>query len=85
MDQRAVIRLFALKGLIAKVIQAELDSVYDAKKWGLRFVRWRTILCNDPRSGRPLTNNLAEAVRCGLWWRKSRSHRAGFCVGIVGL
>jgi transposase len=74
MEQRAVIRVFTLKGLKAKPIQAELESVYgtDAcklsmvKKWRSRFLQGRTTLFNDPRSGRPLTQDLAEAVRSML-------------------
>jgi hypothetical protein len=74
MEQRPVIRFLALHGLNAKAIQAELESVYgtDAcklstvKKWRLRFLQGRTTLFDDPRSGRTLTNDLAEAVRSML-------------------
>jgi transposase len=53
-----------------KSIVAELRCVYkeDAlalatvKKWCKRFVEGKTSLCDDPRSGRPLSNDLAEAI-----------------------
>jgi hypothetical protein len=69
--QRAVIRFFSLKGLKAKGIQDELESVYgtDAckllmvKKWRLRFLQGRTTLFDDPRFGRLLTQDRDEAVR----------------------
>jgi hypothetical protein len=32
------------------------------KKWRLRFLQGRTALCDNPRAGRSLTQNLAEAV-----------------------
>jgi hypothetical protein len=71
MEQRAVIRLFALKGLKAKAIQAELESAYgtDASKLStvrkrhLRFLHERTTVFDGPRSGRPRTNDLAGALR----------------------
>jgi energy-converting hydrogenase A subunit M len=71
MEQRVVIRFLTLKGLKVKEIQAELESVSgtDAckfclmKKWRLRFLQGRTTLFDDPKSGRLLTQDLAEAVR----------------------
>jgi transposase len=62
------------QGLKAKAIQAELECGYgtDAcklsmvKKWRLRFLQGRTTLFDDLRSGRPLTQDLAEAVRSML-------------------
>jgi transposase len=74
MEQRAVIRFFTLKGLKARPIQLELASVYglDAlalptvKKWRRRFQQGRTDLFDDPRSGRPLTHDLGEAIRSVL-------------------
>jgi transposase len=70
MEQRAVIRFLTFKGLHAGTIVAELRYVYkeDAlalatvKKWCKRFVDGRTSLCSNPRSGRPLSNDLAEAI-----------------------
>jgi transposase len=70
MEQRAVIRFFTLKGLPSRAIAAELESVYagealalsTVKKWRKRFAQGRTALCDDPRSGRPLMNDLAEAI-----------------------
>jgi transposase len=70
MEQRAVIRFLTLKGLHAVAIVAELRCVYkeDAlaiatvKKWYKRFVEGRTSLCDSPRSGRPLSHDLAEAI-----------------------
>ena len=70
MEQRAVIRFLTLKGLHAGAIVAELRCVYkeDAlalatvKKWRKRFVEGRTSLCDNPRSERSLSNDLAEAI-----------------------
>jgi hypothetical protein len=66
--------LFALKGLKAEAIQAELEFLYgtDAckllmvKKWLLRFLQGRTTLFDDPRSGRLFTQDLDEAVQSML-------------------
>jgi hypothetical protein len=74
MEQTAVIRCFTLKGLKARAIPAELESVYgtDAcklsmvKKWRLRFLQGRTTLLDDPRSEQLLTQDLVEAVRSML-------------------
>jgi hypothetical protein len=74
MEPRAVMRFVTLKGLKGKAIQAELESVsgmdacklYMVKKRRLRFLQGRTTLFDDPRSGRPLTQDLAEAVRSML-------------------
>jgi hypothetical protein len=57
MEQRAVIRFFTLKGLKAKEIRAEPESVYGTealtlstlKKWGKRFHKGRTDLIDDRR------------------------------------
>jgi hypothetical protein len=70
MEQRAVIRFFTLKGLHGQAIDAELEHVYhtDAfalptvKKWRRRFAQGTTSLCDDPRSGRTLTTDLAAAI-----------------------
>jgi hypothetical protein len=70
MEQSAATRFFALKGFKAKAIQAKPESVYgrDAcklctlKKWRLPFLQRRTTLFDDPRSGSPLTSDLAEPV-----------------------
>jgi transposase len=74
MEQRAVIRFLSLKGFKARAIQGELQSGYgpDAcqltavKKWRARVLQGRTDLFDDPRSGRPLTHDLAEAIRSML-------------------
>jgi hypothetical protein len=74
---------FALKGLKAEAIQAELEFVYgtDAckllmvKKWLLRFVQGRTTQFDDPRSARLLTQDLAEAVQSTLAERPLASWR----------
>jgi transposase len=70
MEQRAVIRFLALKRLRASAIAAELKLVDETetlalstvKKWRKRFAEGRTSLYGDPRCGRPLTNDLAEAI-----------------------
>jgi hypothetical protein len=70
MDQRAIIHFFTLKGLLSRAIAAELESVYAAdalalltvKKWQKRCAQGRTSLCDDPRSGLPLTNDPAESI-----------------------
>jgi transposase len=61
-EQRAVIHLFTLKRLRARAIHTELESVTEAlavptvKKWRRRVQQGRADLLDDPRSGRPLTN-----------------------------
>jgi hypothetical protein len=74
MEQGAVIRFFTLMGLKAKAIQLELVSVSGldglalstVKKWRRCFQQGRTDLLNDPRAGRRLTRDLAEAIRSVL-------------------
>lgn len=88
MEQRAVIRFLTLKGLHAGAIVAELRCVYkeDAlalatvKKWRKRFVEGRTSLCDNPRSERSLSNDLAEAIASML--REKPSLHAKRCAGI---
>jgi hypothetical protein len=71
MEQRAVIRFFILKGIKAKEIRAELESVYGSealalstmKKWRKCFQEGRTDLIDDRRPGRPVTHDLAEAIQ----------------------
>jgi hypothetical protein len=71
MEARAVVGFFTLQGINPKNIQAELTSVCEADtlilraicKWHKRFVQERTELVDDPRSGPPLPNGLAEALR----------------------
>jgi hypothetical protein len=54
-----VIRFFALKGLPARTIAADLEEVYQAdalalpavKKWHKRVAEGRTSLCDDRTSG----------------------------------
>jgi transposase len=70
MEQRAVMRFLTLKGLHARAIVAELRCVYKedvlslatVKKWCKRFVEGRTSLCDNPRSGRPLSTDLAKPI-----------------------
>jgi transposase len=74
MGQKAVIRFFTLKGLKAKEIRAELESVYGpealalstVKKWRKRFQEGRTDLIDDRGPGRPVTHDLAEAIQSML-------------------
>jgi transposase len=74
MEQRAVIRFLTLKGLKSRDIHASLMSVSGGdelaittvKKWNKRFREGRTDLFDDPRVGRPLTHDLAEAIRSVL-------------------
>jgi transposase len=69
MEQRAVVRFVTLKSLSLKDIYTELESVYmdqalclhTVYKWHERFMQGRTELFDDPRSGRPLQNDLADA------------------------
>jgi hypothetical protein len=70
MEQRAVIRFFTFKARKAKNIHPELESMYGTealglltgKKWPRRFQQGRKYLFDDPRSGRPLTNDFGEAI-----------------------
>jgi hypothetical protein len=81
MEQQAVIRFLILKGLRASAIAAELKSVYateavaisTVEKWRKRFAERRTSLYDDPRCGRPLTNDLAEVISSMLKERPYRS------------
>jgi hypothetical protein len=65
-----MIRFFTLKGLKARAIHIELESVNGQEAFALptvkkrrrRFHQGRTYLIDDPRSGRVLTNNLASAI-----------------------
>jgi transposase len=74
MEQKAVIRFVTLKGLKTKEIRAELESVYGpealalstVKKWRKRFQKGRTDLIDDRRPGRPVTDDLAEAIQLML-------------------
>jgi hypothetical protein len=70
MEQRAIVDVFTLKCLVPRDFQAELVIVYgvDAPvlrtfyKCHKRFAQGRTEPFDDPRSGRPFQNDLAEAV-----------------------
>jgi transposase len=65
MEQRAVIRFLIVKGLRASAIAAQLKSFYETEtlalstlnKWRKPFAEGRTSLCDDPRRGRPITND----------------------------
>jgi transposase len=71
MEQRAVIRFFILKGLSPRDIHTELKSAYGDEalclhavyKWHERFMQRRMELFDNPRFGRPLQNDLADAHR----------------------
>jgi hypothetical protein len=71
MEQRAVIRFFTLKGSSPRDIHIELKCVYGDEalcfravyKWYERFLQGRTELFDNPRSGRPLQNDLGDALR----------------------
>jgi hypothetical protein len=83
MERRAAIRFVTLKGLEARVIHTEIESVDGPealvlprmKKWRRRFHQGRTDRFNDPRSARPLTTDLAEAISCTLDERTFSSAR----------
>jgi transposase len=70
MEQRPVVRFFTLKGLSPEDVHTELESKYmdealDLRtiyKWYERFMRRRIKLFDDPRSGQPLQNDLANAL-----------------------
>jgi hypothetical protein len=70
MEQRPVIRFFMLKGLKARAIHTELESVYGPEslaapvvdKGRRHFQQGKIDLFDDPRSGRPLTNDVAGAL-----------------------
>jgi hypothetical protein len=80
MEQRAVIHFSALKGLKSRAIHTEIESVHSpealprptVKNWG-RFHQGRMELFGDPRSGRPLTYNLAGAIGSMLKERPFKS------------
>jgi hypothetical protein len=69
-EQRAVVHFFTFKGINPGDIHDELVSVYGSDalvlrtlyKWHKCFAQGRTELFNDPRSGRLLQKDLAEAV-----------------------
>jgi hypothetical protein len=71
MEQRAVIRFFTLKGSSPRDIHTELESVYGDEalclravyKWYESFLQGRTELFDNPRSGRPMQNDLGDALR----------------------
>jgi transposase len=70
MEQGAMICFFTVKGLNARAIHIKLELVYDTetlapstvKKWLRCIHQGRTDLFDNPRSGRPLTNDLAGAI-----------------------
>jgi hypothetical protein len=74
MEQSAAIRFLALKGLKSKAICPEQEEVYGdvapalatVKKWDMGFLERRTDLFDKPRSGPPLTHDLAQAIRSVL-------------------
>jgi hypothetical protein len=74
MEQGAVIHFFMLKGLKAKDIHAELESVFGLealalvimKKWCRLYRQERTNLFDDFMPERPLTHDLTQAIRFAL-------------------
>jgi transposase len=74
MEQRAVIRFFTLKGSSPREIHTELKSVsgdealclHAVYKWYERFLQGQTELFDNRRSGRPLQNDLGDALRAML-------------------
>jgi hypothetical protein len=70
MEQHAVVHFFALKGQSPRDIQTELKQVYGDEalclravyKWHECFMQGRTELFDNPRSGRPLQNDLVDAL-----------------------
>jgi hypothetical protein len=66
MEQRVMMRFLTLKNLSPKEIHIKLESVYmdegaclrTVYKWHKNFTQGRTGLFDDPRSGRPLQNDL---------------------------
>jgi transposase len=70
MEQRAVVRFFTLKGLSPRDIHTELKIVYGDEalclravdKWHERFTQGRMESFDNPRFGRPLQNDLANAL-----------------------
>jgi transposase len=74
LEQREVIRFLTPKALRASAVAAEFRLVDETealalatvKKWCKRFAEGRTSLHDDPRCGRPLTNDLAEAISAML-------------------
>jgi hypothetical protein len=71
MEQLVMVRFFTLKGLSPRDIHNELESVYMDEaiclstvcKWHERLMQEGTELFVDPRSGRSLENDLADALR----------------------
>jgi hypothetical protein len=70
MQLRKIIRFFTLKGLKARAIHIEPESVYGpealalltVKKCRSRSHQGRADMADDPKSQRPLTNNLAGGI-----------------------
>jgi hypothetical protein len=70
MEHRGIVRFFSFKSLSARHNATEFASVYGkdapalpiAKKWRRRFLLGRPSLCEDPRSGRLVINNLTKAL-----------------------
>jgi hypothetical protein len=81
--QRAVVHFFTLKGLNPKDIYTELESVYmneslylrTVYKWHKRFMQGRTELFDDSQSGRPLQNDLVNALRAMIQEFPFTSHK----------
>jgi hypothetical protein len=74
MEQRTVMRFFTLKKFNLEDIHTEFLSMYGPNalafstvyKWNQRFVDGRTEICDDLRSRRSLSHDLAEALNTML-------------------
>jgi hypothetical protein len=85
MEQRAVTRFLTLKDLRASAMAAELKPADETeafalstiKKWCKRSAEGRTRApqYNNPRYGRPLTNDLADAIAFMLKERSYLSYK----------
>jgi hypothetical protein len=90
MEQKAIIRFFTLKGLKAKAIQAELESVYgtDACKLStvtkrrLGFVQGSIILFDDPAEAVGSMPAKRPLVSCNVLYRHFRIAKTT-CLRIV--
>jgi hypothetical protein len=82
-EQRAVIRFFMFRVMKARVIHSELEPAYGPealaplgmKTWRKPFRQGRRDMFDLPRSGRPVTNDLASAI--GSMLEKSGSFMQG--------
>jgi hypothetical protein len=91
MEQGALVYFFTLNALKARAIHTELEWVYGpeslalptVKKWLRPFRQGRTNLFDDPRFGKPSTNDLGK--QSALCLKKGRSVRARCFLTTSGL